>query len=166
MLVSGLKGQVSQAYRIPSYLPPRHGNADPNVELDKRWLLIFDNLEDARLLETYIPVNFKGGSVMITTQHAHILPITNDFPKLELQPLSEESGSALYFKILGRGTKDEEEDDIAHEIFTWVGGLPLAIVTVAGYQECSSFLDGRVIQKSSEDITDLGKLWHRNCTQL
>ncbi|KAK0732045.1 P-loop containing nucleoside triphosphate hydrolase protein [Lasiosphaeris hirsuta] len=105
---------------------------------NKKWLLIFDNLEDGRLLETYIPENFHGGSILITTQHAHISAVTNNFYKLELQPLPTKAGSRLLFKILERGPKNEEEETTAHEICTWVGGLPLAIVTVAGYLKCSA----------------------------
>ncbi|KAI1123776.1 P-loop containing nucleoside triphosphate hydrolase protein [Nemania abortiva] len=103
-----------------------------------KWLLIFDNLEDARLIENYVPENLNGGSIIITTQHAHISPITNDFRKLELQPMGSESGSSLFFKVLGRDAKDEDEESTAYQICDWVGGLPLAIVTVAGYLSRSS----------------------------
>jgi hypothetical protein len=119
---------------------------------DKKWLLIFDNLEDARLLERYVPENIRGGSIIVTTQHAHISPITNHFRKLELQPLSEDPGSSLFFGILERPPTDEEEEGVSKDICKWVGGLPLAIVTVAGYLKCSSSSSSEILaslQRSS-----------------
>ncbi|KAK3384245.1 P-loop containing nucleoside triphosphate hydrolase protein [Lasiosphaeria ovina] len=105
---------------------------------DNTWLLIFDNLEDSKLLETYVRTNVNNrGSIIITTQHAPISPIANDFSKLELPPLPHDSGSTLFFKVLDRPPKDDDEASTAYEICEWVGGLPLAIVTVAGYVKCS-----------------------------
>lgn len=109
-----------------------------NWSIDRKWLLVFDNLEDSGLLDTYIPDNFNGGSILITTQHAHISAVTRNFYKLELQPLPIEASSKLFFKILERNPEDEEEVATASQICTWVGDLPLAIVTVAGYLKCSA----------------------------
>lgn len=100
--------------------------------------MIFDNLEDANLIETYLPVNLSGhGSAIITTQKAHISSLTNNFYKIELQPLKVSEGARLLCEISGK-TPGNEEEDIRREICDWVGGLPLAIVTIAGYMKCSS----------------------------
>lgn len=95
--------------------------------------MVLDNIEDAGLIETCFPKNLNGrGSIIITTQRAHIDPITQDYKKLELQPLPTLDGSLLFFRILERSSDDEDESTV-QEICDWVGGLPLAIVTVAGY---------------------------------
>ncbi|KAI0407262.1 P-loop containing nucleoside triphosphate hydrolase protein, partial [Xylaria palmicola] len=137
---------IARKLRLAGYLgqtAPPSPDSERNWEIERtrewlegtnsKWLLIFDNLEDARLIENYVPENLSGGSIIITTQHAHISPITNDFHKLELQPMVSESGSDLFFKVLSRDAKDEDEKGIVYQICDWVGGLPLAIVTVAGY---------------------------------
>ena len=95
-------------------------------------MLIFDNLEDASLIDAYLPQEFSRGSIIITTQKAHISPITDDFNKIELQPLDLDDCSALLFKIWGRKPINGDWD-VSREISAWVGGLPLAIVTIAGY---------------------------------
>ncbi|KAK0099727.1 hypothetical protein ONS96_008224 [Cadophora gregata f. sp. sojae] len=105
---------------------------------NRRWLLIFDNLEDADLVDKFFPVNLAGhGSIIVTTQKAHMSPLTNDFKKMPLSPLISDSGSDLLFRILDRGPKDDSEEIVMHEISTWVGGLPLALVTLGGYMKVS-----------------------------
>lgn len=105
---------------------------------DKNWLLIFDNVEDGKLVETYLPVNLNGsGSIIITTQKVHMSALTNEFHKISLQPLSTTTGSALLFKTIEKAATDEQEEGTAHEISRWVGGLPLAIVTIGAYIKCS-----------------------------
>lgn len=128
MLASGLKEQVRNNSAFWKFLLN---------ETDQNWLLIFDNLEDARLVESYLPENLSGcGSTIITTQKAHMSSImsANEFHKIALQPLSSDSGSELLLKFLDdRPTVTEEDQETAHEISKWVGGLPLAIVTIGGY---------------------------------
>jgi len=89
-------------------------------------------------VDKFFPDNLAGkGSIIVTTQKAH-MSITRDFPKMPLGPLPADIGSQLLFKIYEKTPKDDLEESTAHEISTWVGGLPLAIVTLAGYMKCSS----------------------------
>lgn len=135
-------------------------------EIDKNWLLIFDNLEDAKLVETYLPVNLSGsGSIIITTQKAHMSPLTNEFYKISLQPLLTSVGSTLLFKTIERGATDEQEEGTAHEISRWVGGLPLAIVTIGAYIKCSLSTPGEILaslQRSSQVWASSGEGSVRN----
>ena len=57
---------------------------------------------------------------------------------MPLGPLPADIGSQLLFKIYEKTPKDGLEESTAHEISTWVGGLPVAIVTLAGYMKGSS----------------------------
>ncbi|PVH81623.1 hypothetical protein DL98DRAFT_489524 [Cadophora sp. DSE1049] len=105
---------------------------------NRRWLLLFDNLEDADLVDKFFPVNLAGhGSIIVTTQKAHMSQLTNDFKKIPLSPLTSDSGSNLLFKVLERAPKGNLEEITTHEISTWVGGLPLALVTLGGYMKVS-----------------------------
>ncbi len=94
----------SQAPPFLLFLPPARYPVLCDILLtwkEMKWLLILDNLENASLLETFIPVNLSGRSVIATTEHAQISPVTKDFQKLELQHLETEFGSLLFFRILG-----------------------------------------------------------------
>lgn len=135
-----------------------------------RWLLIFDNLEDAQLLEPYVPENMEGGFIIITTQHAHVSPVTDTFKRLELNPLSGNGASDLFFRILERDPVSEGERVTVVDMCDWVGRLPLAIVTVAGYTRRSSHSPSEIfgrLQHSSkvwEDSHGSGKTQHYDKT--
>ena len=101
---------------------------------DKQWLLVFDNVEDIRDLETYLPTETKSrGSVIVTTQRPRSRQITKEFYNIELQSFDEELGARLLFKYLERGPADEAEELLARETSRIIGGLPLAIATIGGY---------------------------------
>jgi hypothetical protein len=90
-------------------------------------------------VDIYLPEDMKGcGTSIITTQKAHMSKLTADFFKFELQPLSSDAGARLLLDIIKDGPhKDEEKNEIAREISRWVGGLPLALVTIGGYAKVS-----------------------------
>lgn len=128
--------------------------------------MIFDNLENARLPETYAPDNLNGGSIIITTQHAHVSPITSYSKKLELQPLLTDPGSELFFKISERPPVDDEKASTAREIGSWVGGLPLGNCYGCWLPEALSFVSGGDIVKSTTIIHSVGELRVRGYPQL
>lgn len=95
---------------------------------------MFDNVEDIRDLETYLPTETKSrGSVIVTTQRPRSRQITKEFYNIELQSFDEELGAKLLFKYLERDPADETEKALARETSAIVGGLPLAIATIGGY---------------------------------
>ncbi|KAL9103692.1 MAG: hypothetical protein Q9163_001286 [Psora crenata] len=101
---------------------------------DKQWLLIFDNVEDIRDLETYLPTETKNrGSVIVTTQRPRSRRITRSFYNIELHSFDEDQGAKLLFKYLEREPNHEAEENLARETSCIVGGLPLAIATIGGY---------------------------------
>lgn len=100
----------------------------------KQWLLVFDNVEDIRDLETYLPTETKSrGSVIVTTQRPRSQRITKDFYNIELLSFDEDLGAQSLFKYLEREPADENESNLARETSAIVGGLPLAIATIGGY---------------------------------
>lgn len=118
---------------------------------------MFDNVEDIRDLETYLPTETKSrGSVIVTTQRPKSRQITKEFYNIELQSFHEELGAKLLFKYLERDPADETEKALACETSAIVGGLPLAIATIGGYineseSSVEEFLD---IMKRSSNAWD------------
>ncbi|MCJ1398272.1 hypothetical protein MMC11_001469 [Xylographa trunciseda] len=125
---------------------------------EQQWLLVFDNVEDIRDLETYLPVETKSrGSVIVTTQRPRSRQITRDFHNIELNSFDDEWGARLLFKYLERDPADEIEESLAREISQIVGGLPLAIATIGGYineseSSVKEFL--HIMKRSSHAWTD------------
>ncbi|MCJ1246224.1 hypothetical protein MMC30_003430 [Trapelia coarctata] len=120
----------------------------------RKWLLIFDNLEETDDLLTYLPTKPEcKGSVIITTQKAHMMSVTDNFRKIPLQPLTSDDGAKLLFKSMDREPLNEQENSYALQISEWVGGLPLAIATIGGYMKLSSSSANRILarlQRSSK----------------
>lgn len=103
-------------------------------DADQRWLLIFDNVEEIKDLEMYLPTETEArGSVIVTTQRPRSQRITKDFYNIELLSFDEETGAQSLFKYLEREPTDEAESNLARETSAIVGGLPLAIATIGGY---------------------------------
>lgn len=127
---------------------------------------MFDNVEDIRDLETYLPIETKSrGSVIVTTQRPKSRQITKEFYNIELQSFHEELGAKLLFKYLERDPADETEKGLARETSAIVGGLPLAIATIGGYineseSSVEEFLD--IMKRSSNawDDTQHTKMKH------
>lgn len=102
--------------------------------IDQRWLLVFDNADDAQDLVPYWPINLKHrGSVIITTQIAGFSPISESFKKVEVPSFTSAEGSICLFKYLERGHLEVEERNSAKELTRLVGGSPLALATIGGY---------------------------------
>lgn len=109
--------------------------------LARRWLLIFDNVEEINDLNAYLPTKTRTqGSVILTTQKPNPYRITNVFKTIPVESFTRDEGSDLLFKHLRRRHKDEDELEMAREISDILGGLPLAIATIGGYileSDCS-----------------------------
>jgi hypothetical protein len=107
----------------------------------RRWLLIFDNVEDWDFVLQYLPRNFyhSNGSTIITTQDSSL--VANVKHNYELETFGEEDGSTMLLQYLERADPlRDPERDLAQQISGLVGGLPVAISHVAGYvsySQCS-----------------------------
>lgn len=102
--------------------------------MDKDWLLIFDNAEDAHDLAPFWPVNlFKGGAVIITAQLSGFSPMADNFMKHNIQPWRDEEGGECLFKYLQRPLLNDQDIATAKKISNVIGGSPLALETVGGY---------------------------------
>ncbi|KAK7735795.1 hypothetical protein SLS63_003753 [Diaporthe eres] len=107
-------------------------------QTDKRWLLVFDNVEEAQTIDAFIPRNPScRGAIIITTQRLVLRQLTETFSRIALGSLDDEAATNLLFKYLERKPRDSSEYDTAFQISKFVGGLPLAIAVMGGYMMVS-----------------------------
>lgn len=102
------------------------------------WLLIFDNVEDLRLIRDFIPSLLKG-DILLTTRSQ----ITGGFAvNLSIDILDQENGALLLLRRAGTLKLDDTLDKAteserlqAMEISEKLGGLPLALDQAGAYIE-------------------------------
>ena len=100
----------------------------------RKWLLVFDNVEDIDDIAVYIPQTIKSSSaVIITTQKGDFFPITERFTTISIKDLTRDQGAGLIYACMKRKPADEDEKEIARKISDLLGGLPLALTTIGGY---------------------------------
>lgn len=102
----------------------------PLTKTDKRWLLVFDNANKWEDLKGHWP-SCATGSILLTSQVSELSQTTNQV--IDLCPLVPPEGAHL---LISQIDGDENADDVlesADLICRAIGGLPLAIVHVAGY---------------------------------
>lgn len=99
----------------------------PAVE-EAKWLLIFDNADDAYVLTDYWPIQ-GSGSVLITSRDPLMKSLFSTAPSgLDLEPMSDRDGGALLRNL----AQDEDKEGLSEKIANMLGGLPLAIVQMTG----------------------------------
>ncbi|KAF9634829.1 hypothetical protein BFW01_g5724 [Lasiodiplodia theobromae] len=95
------------------------------------WLLVFDNVDDAALLQEFLPAADSGGAVLMTSRNSSLVPgIARN--GLEVEPFSDEESAKLLLCILGKPAVGTDFD-IATKIGQELAGLPLAISQMAGF---------------------------------
>jgi hypothetical protein len=109
---------------------------------DKRWLVVFDNVEKWDDIDIYTPAktSVTNGSILITTRHEHLTAPSRpvNYFRITLQELDTEEGRKLLIHGLPSELRPKEsslrdsEYKIAGEIAT-LAGLPLLIVYISGY---------------------------------
>lgn len=102
---------------------------------DKRWLIVFDNAIEWPEISRFMPNDLRNtnGSVLITTQNERFLPKTDNVTHIRLEPLSQQAGGDMLLRYLGKDIRTDPERNLAREISSFVGGLPVTIAHVAGY---------------------------------
>ncbi len=102
-----------------------------NVAIGRKWLLIYDNVESARVFDLYWPAAHRG-SILITTRRRSLTtqPV-NDF--IELETFASSDGAQFLLHLLQDREirKEDPEFQTAIEISTRLGGLSLAISQIA-----------------------------------
>lgn len=134
-------------------LAPEGESQDRLIELgrdflettEKKWLLIFDNVEEWADIEEYIPVNIAKtqGSVMVTSRDSDIgpTPIPINYFRINLKEMTPDESRALLMQGIQseyrlERAKFHPEWKVAGQIAS-LAGLPLAISHIAGYVKAS-----------------------------
>lgn len=84
------------------------------------WLLVFDAVQDARVLNDFWPYDGPG-SILITSRSSFAWATSRP-----LAPFSAEEASRYLLKLTGRD-RDKEDVARAHDVSEKLGGLPLAL---------------------------------------
>jgi hypothetical protein len=127
-------------------------------EATKRWLLVFDNVDEWLDLKQFLPTNFPNtsGSILITTQRVDLVQMTNwsKMSQISLAGLSLDESRRLLLKYTQPGIdplniRSHSEFKLAGDIAKLAECLPLALSLIAGY-----------ILVSRCSLTDFVELWN------
>ena len=101
----------------------------------KKWLLIYDNVEDFELLDQYLPPS--PGPVLITTRMKWIAyRVGGNNQMLELGTFGDDDATALFKNLKDHGKKRDtppDEQDALVTLLGLLGGHALAIQQMAAY---------------------------------
>lgn len=108
---------------------------------EKKWLIVFDNVEDWKDVARYIPRNLAKtrGSVLITTRQQSLIKTeVRTFHRIELDPMTSDESSqfllcTIYPKLNKEDAYSHPDYEIAKRASDLVERLPLALIMVAGY---------------------------------
>jgi hypothetical protein len=104
-------------------------NAQSN---EATWLLVFDNVNDLEMLDEHWPA-YGSGSILITSRDPLVKSYGYSLKRgLSMPPFNTSEGEKLLIKLTGRRKLSSEEQASATAIVEVLGGLPLAIVQMAG----------------------------------
>ncbi|RDL33002.1 Uncharacterized protein BP5553_08441 [Venustampulla echinocandica] len=122
---------------------------------DKKWLLIFDNVESIESVQPYWPSSSLGGAILVTSQIAGLAQSIRSH--IALEPLTSEVASTLLLDLLQIKSPTKEMRESVSKIAGLVGGLPIAIAHIAG----SMFLSQLTIDEAIEmfDKQRLQTIW-------
>jgi len=91
-------------------------------------LIIFDNLEDRRAIDSYLPEPEANPHILVTSRGDHA-----DFYPVALELLDRKFSSELLIKEARRDPETEQEEKAVEGIITLLGGLPLALELAGAY---------------------------------
>jgi hypothetical protein len=91
-------------------------------------LIIFDNLDDRRAIDAYLPEPDATPHVLVTSRIDHA-----DFAPVPLELLDEKLSLELLIQESGRIPGSKEEESAARGIAQSLGGLPLALELAGAY---------------------------------
>lgn len=98
---------------------------------DDPFLLVFDNVEDADLLEQIWPSNAKASIIITTRSHSIASRRANNV--LALECFGDDVGSRVLYALAGKQPATDDDATSAAEIIRLLGGLPLAMVQVSTF---------------------------------
>lgn len=105
-------------------------DADSKAAPDKRWLLVFDNIENSSLLRTHWSLSATHGEAIFTTQNRSIANDPSIVSHLHLKAMTPAQGATFLLVGIKEG---ESQREVAEQISMSVSGLPLALALIVGF---------------------------------
>ena len=102
------------------------------LESKNKWLLIFDNLDDIRIADGYLPHTHLSGHVLITTRNKNCDGIPAEGVEINLLNAKDSISLLLHRSDLENDQREEVKVE-AQKIVDILGYLPLAIEQAASY---------------------------------
>lgn len=109
--------------------PPKCGGRLEHGE--PKWLIVFDNADDPDLLSDFWPRNASGHVLITSKDPLARSPFYTSKEGVSLSEFDREETSEFLIRLTDRA-HDEEDKRLALEFAARLGGIPLAIVTMAG----------------------------------
>ena len=97
----------------------------------KTFLLVFDNLEDVRILSQIWPASNKGS--IIITSRSPAVAARRAKKTMHLKSFEEGPAVDILYELTGLQPADENDAKAAKEICQLIGGLPLAMVHMSSF---------------------------------
>ncbi|CAG7949070.1 unnamed protein product [Penicillium nalgiovense] len=97
----------------------------------KTFLLIFDNVEDHKILEQLWPASTNGSVIITCRSHSVATKRTTDL--IHLQSFTAETGTQVLFSLTGLKPSSEEDAAAARELCELLDGFPLAMVQISEF---------------------------------
>ena len=98
---------------------------------EKPWLLVFDNVDDSRVLEIAPPLGSLGSLVVTSRDPTIAFGATSS--TIQLRPFDQSHGMEAILNLLGKTSASDVERSLARDITEVLGGLPLAITQISGF---------------------------------
>ncbi len=116
------------------------------------WLLILDNVENLQVVQEFLPARGNGAVLLTTRLH----DVGTAIRKLELDTMTCEEGVQFLQARLGAGVEPERpafteaERQAAEQLWTLLGGLPLALDQAAAF-----------VQETGYSVLEYLRLFHQ-----
>ncbi len=101
------------------------------LENNSGWLLVFDNADEPRLLEDYIPINHKGH--ILLTSRAQLFDNLGISKPVELEKMPPDEAKEFLLKRTGRSDLSQVENEAILKIVEELDYLPLALEQAGAY---------------------------------
>jgi hypothetical protein len=128
------------------------------------WLIVYDNVDDPEVLHDFMP---KGscGRVLITCRDPFTASIFSLSELGQTLPEFDRKETVEFLVRLTSRDEDEEDGRLANDFAVRLGGIPLAIVTMAGYitRRDITFAEFLREYENNHSHTQLfnTRVWHR-----
>ena len=101
------------------------------LEDNSRWLLVFDNADEPRLLEDYIPKDHKGH--ILLTSRAQLFDKLGISKQVQLEKMPPDEAKEFLLKRTGRSNLHQMENEAILKIAKELDYLPLALEQASAY---------------------------------